>query len=137
MDEQPQQRWRSLRLIAFLVGMPLVIGLATVLFVRLVPRTSCTNEVVAEQLSEGAAQRAVVFRRDCGPRVPVTTNVSIVAADAPLSDDVGNVAILNDVVEVALRWQDATHLVVGYPRQAGDMLEAGAVRGIEVTLEPR
>jgi len=124
-------------LIAFLLILPLVIGVAVSLFVRLVPRTSCHNEVVEEQLARGTAQRAVVFRRNCGPKAPVTTNVSVVATDGPLPDDVGNVLILKDVHEVAVRWTDATHLTVGYPKEAGDALEAGAVHGIEVTLLPR
>jgi hypothetical protein len=127
----------SRALIAFLLVLPLVIGLAVALFVRLVPRTSCRNEVVAEQAAEGAAQRAVVFRRDCGPKAPITTNVSVVPAEAPLPDDVGNALILNGPHEVAVRWTDATHLAVGYPSEAGNALEAGAVHGIEVTLEPR
>jgi hypothetical protein len=125
-------------LIAFLLVVPLVIGVATALFMRFVPRTSCRNEVVAEQAADGgAALRAVVFRRDCGPKAPITTNVSVLAARNSLPDDVGNALILNGPHEVAVRWTDATHLVVGYPRDAGDALEAGAVRGIEVSLEPR
>jgi len=124
-------------LIAFLLILPLVIGVAVTLFVRLVPRTSCRNEVVAEQLADGAARRAVVFRRDCGPKAPITTNVSVVPASDPLPGDVGNALILNGSHEVAVRWTNATHLAIGYPKEAGDALEAGAVHGIEVTLEPR
>ena len=124
-------------LIAFLLILPVVIGIAVALFVRLVPRTSCHNEVVEEQVARGTAQRAVVFRRNCGPKAPVTTNVSVVATNGPLPDDVGNVLILKDVHEVAVRWTDATHLAVGYPKEVGDAFEAGAVHGIEVTLEPR
>ena len=124
-------------LIAFLLVVPLVIGVAVTLFVRLVPRTACRNEVVGEQAADGAGQRAVVFRRDCGPRAPITTNVSVVAARDALPDDVGNALILNGSHEVAIRWTDATHLAIGYPKEAGDSLEAGAIHGIEVTLEPR
>ena len=124
-------------LIAFLLILPLVIGVATALFMRFVPRTSCHNEVVAERVADGAALRAVVFRRDCGAKAPITTNVSIVSAKDSLPDDVGNALILNGPHGVAVRWTDATHLVVGYPRDAGDALEAGAVRGVEITLEPR
>ena len=129
---------RSSRLlIAFLLILPLVIGVATALFMRFVPRTSCRNEVVAEQVADDAALRAVVFRRDCGAKAPITTNVSVVSAKDSLPDDVGNALILNGPHEVAVRWTDAKHLVVGYPRDAGDALEAGAVRGIEITLDPR
>ena len=124
-------------LIAFLLVVPLVIGLAVALFMRFVPRTSCRNEVVAEQAAAGAGLRAVVFRRDCGAKAPITTNVSVVAANDPLPDDVGNALILNGPHEVAVRWTDATHLVVGYPKEAGNALEAAAVHGIEITLDPR
>jgi hypothetical protein len=127
----------SLPLIAFLLLVPLVIGVAVTLFVRFAPRTACTNEVLAEQPADGAAYRAVVFRRSCGPAAPVTTNVSVVPAAAPLPDEVGNVLILKDAREVDVRWSDPTHLVVGYPKDAADTLEAGAVHGIEATLEPR
>ena len=136
-DERAQTGRGSLPLIALLLGAPLVIGLAVLLFVRLVPRTSCANEVVAELPADGAAHRAVVFQRSCGAMAPVTTNVSVVPVAEPLPDDVGNVLILKDVHEVAVRWSDPTHLVVGYPREAGAGLEAGAVHGIEATLEPR
>jgi hypothetical protein len=129
---------RSSRLlIAFLLILPVVIGVAVALFMRFVPRTACANEVIAEQPAEGAAQRAVVFRRSCGREVPITTNVSVVSAGGSLPDDVGNVLILKDAQDVSVRWADATHLVVGYPGAAVDAMEAGAVRGIEVTLEPR
>src|SRR5262245_31016923 len=135
-DERAQARRGSRLLIAFLLIVPLVIGVAVALFVRLVPRTSCHNEVLAEEHASGAEQRAVVFRRNCGPAAPLTTNVSVVAASDALPDDVGNVLILKDVHDVAVRWTDATHLAVGYPKEAADALEAGAVHGIEVTLEP-
>ena len=128
---------RSLLLIALLVGMPLAIGAGVTLFMRFVPRSSCENEVVAEQVAEGAAHRAVVFHRNCGATAPVTTNVSVVPAEDPLPDDVGNLLILKDVHEVTARWTGPTHLVVGYPREVAGMLEAGAVHGIEATLEPR
>lgn len=136
-DERAQAGRGSLPLIALLLGAPLVIGLAVLLFVRHVPRTSCANEVVAEQPADGAAHRAVVFQRSCGATTPVTTNVSVVPAAEPLPDDVGNVLILKDAHEVAVRWRDPTHLVISYPREVGVALEAGAVHGIESTLEPR
>ena len=136
-DERSQTRRGTLPLIAFLLVVPVVIGIAVALFVRLVPRTSCANEVVAEQPADGAAHRAVVFQRSCGASAPVTTNVSVVSAAEPLPDDVGNVLILKDAHEVAVRWRDPTHLVVSYPREVGVALEAGAVHGIEATLEPR
>jgi hypothetical protein len=127
----------TIPLIAFLLVVPVVIGIAVAIFVRLVPRTTCANEVMAEQPADGGEHRAVVFRRSCGEAAPVTTNVSVVRAADPLPDDVGNVLILKDMHEVAIRWSDPTHLVVGYPREAGAGLEAGAVHGIEATLEPR
>ena len=135
--ERAQSGRGSLPVIAFLVAAPLVIGLAVALFVRLVPRTSCANEVLVELPASGGAHRAVVFHRNCGPAAPVTTNVSVVPADAPLPDDVGNLLIVKDVQALDVRWVDAEHVVIGYPRDAGAHLEAGAVHGIEATLEPR
>jgi len=136
-DQRSQARRSSVPLILFLLAAPLVIGIAVTLFVRHVPRTTCENEVLAELPANDAARRAVLFRRSCGPATPVTTNVSVVAADAPLPDDVGNVLILKDAREVDVRWTGPTHLVVGYPKDATDTLEAGAVHGIEVSLEAR
>ncbi|HEX5065864.1 MAG TPA: hypothetical protein VFY49_07105 [Myxococcota bacterium] len=136
-DEHAQTGRGSVPLILFLLAAPLVIGVAVTLFVRHVPRTKCENEVLAELPADGAAQRAVLFRRSCGPATPITTNVSVVAAEAPLPDDVGNVLILKDAREVDVRWTGPTHLVVGYPKDATDTLEAGSVHGIETTLEPR
>jgi hypothetical protein len=136
-DQAPDARRGSRLLIAFLLIVPLVIGLAVAVFMRFVPRTACRNEVVSEQEADGAALRAVVFRRDCGPKAPITTNVSVVPASGSLPDDVGNALILNGPHEVAVRWTDATHLAVSYPSEAGNALEAGAIHGIEVTLEAR
>ena len=136
-NEPPKASRSSRPLIAFLLAAPLVIGAAVTLFVRFVPRTKCENEVLAELPANDAAHRAVLFRRSCGPATPLTTNVSVVAVDAPLPDDVGNVLILKDAREVDVRWTDPTRLVVGYPKDATDTLEAGAVHGIEVALEPR
>jgi len=136
-DRRHQSGRGSLPLIALLLVVPVVIGVAVAVFVRLVPRTSCANEVVAEQPADGAAHRAIVFQRSCGASAPVTTNVSVVSAAEPLPDDVGNVLILKDAHEVTVRWRDPTHLVISYPREVGVALEAGAVHGIEATLEPR
>lgn len=136
-DERTQARRGTLPLIAFLLVVPVVIGIAVVVFIRSVPRMSCANEVLVELPADGAAHRAVVFRRSCGEAAPVTTNVSVVPADAPLPDDVGNLLIVKDAREVDVRWKDPGHVVIGYPREAAAHLEAGAVHGIEVTLEQR
>ena len=127
----------SLALIAFLVAAPVVIGGAVALFVRHVPRTTCANEVLVELPARDGTHRAVVYHRSCGPAAPLTTNVSVVPADAPLPDDVGNLLIVKDAQELAVRWSAPGHVVIAYPRDAGAQLEYGGVYGIEATLEPR
>jgi hypothetical protein len=136
-DERAQSGRGSRLLIAFLLLVPLVIGVAFAFFWRLVPAPLCGNEILADAPAPDGAHRAVVFRRHCGATTPFSTNVSILRGSDALPDDAGNLLVLRDVHDVAVEWTDAAHVVVRYPRGADAFLEARRIDGIEATLAPR
>lgn len=50
----------------------------------------CGNTLVDEVISPDGARKVVVFQRSCGATTDDTTQVSILPADSPLPDDIGN-----------------------------------------------
>lgn len=50
----------------------------------------CQNTLLEEVPAPGGARKAVVFHRSCGATTGDSTQISLLSADAPLPDGVGN-----------------------------------------------
>lgn len=81
------RNWRALLNAA--LGVALLGGLS----IRLMERTLgnlCGNAPIEEVVSPNGAHKVVVFQRSCGATTGDSTHVSILPAEAPLPDDIGN-----------------------------------------------
>ena len=89
----------------------------------------CANRVLRTIPALDGASRAVIFERDCGATTGFSTQVAVLATDAPLPDTAGNAFIADDdhgraptdsrgALPLEVLWRSADTLEIGYSRQA-------------------
>jgi hypothetical protein len=72
----------------------------------------CRNEISSTALSPNGRLKAVVFRRICPYEQTEATNISILRADAELSDGNGNAFSYPDHTPTRVAWVRDDHLAV-------------------------
>jgi hypothetical protein len=89
----------------------------------------CANRVLRTIPAPDGASRAVIFERDCGATTGFSTQVDVLATDAPLPDTAGNAFVADDdhgraptdsrgALPLEVLWRSADSLEIGYSRQA-------------------
>jgi hypothetical protein len=110
-----------------------VVGIAaSVVLWRVVASSAaglCGNKVLRTIPAPDGASRAVIFKRDCGATTGFSTQVDVLATDAPLPDTAGNAFIADDdhgraptdsrgALPLEVLWRSADTLEIGYSPQA-------------------
>jgi len=94
---------------------------------------ACQNEVAASLNSPSGKLQAVVFHRGCGATVGFNTQVSVIAAPGALSNEGGNVLILEGKVEPKIQWLSEGRLSIAGIGSEKAFKKEQSVLGIEVS----
>lgn len=94
----------------------------------------CVNDRVAAVPSPARTVRAVRFRRTCGTG-PGGTHVSIVAMGQALSDEPGNVFIVDGNADLALIWIDGKHLAIAGAGKEKPRLQETFLNGVRISYD--
>lgn len=107
----------------------------------------CGNTVVTRLPAPDGARTAVLFERNCGATTAFTTQISVLAQDAPLPDAAGNAfsAQMGESSEAApwggpaaaARWLDSSTLAISYDSWAEVFLAASRVAGAQIIYVPQ
>jgi hypothetical protein len=103
----------------------------------------CDNELLSEVMSPGAKLKAVVFERDCGATTGFSTQVSIIAANASLKNEPGNVLVADanhgaapagrgGGPEVSVKWRTDAWIYLAHDARARVMLAERKVGEVRV-----
>jgi hypothetical protein len=134
------------KLVISVVGGLLIAGAVTVWGFRSLLNEPCANRLMAEFPSPEGTLKAVVFERDCGTTTDVSTQVSIVSANASLSNQPANL-FAGDTdhgkapsgpkggPEVRVSWVGARSLRVSHHRNAHILLASHNVAGVAVEYD--
>lgn len=106
----------------------------------------CGNEIVSEVESPSGKQKPVIFQRDCGATTGFSTQISVLRKWQSLPDDGGNVFIADDdhgavplgakgTMNVRIRWESETALVISYPEKARIFRKETTHRGVSIRYE--
>ncbi len=98
---------KRLLTVAFVV----VIGGIAALWIGL--RDLCANSIVVEAVSPSGEKKAVLFERSCGATTGFSSQLSVISANADLSNEGGNAYVAGGYPEgYELRWLDNSTLQV-------------------------
>lgn len=97
----------------------------------------CVNSDVVSVTSPARSVRAVRFTRTCDGTGPASTQVSIVAAGDPLTDEAGNTFAVDGKADLLLFWVDGKHLAISGAGEANRQFQNVLVNGVRVTYEDR
>jgi len=82
-------------LYALALSAVIAVGFAVYWLTKYSPMFECVNEVQKAALSPKSSYQAIIFSRECGATTGSNTQVSLLPADAELSDDMsGNMIVL-------------------------------------------
>jgi hypothetical protein len=107
------------------------------------PPSVCGNEIVAEFPSPDATQKLVVFERDCGATSGFSTQVSLVASNTALPNEVGNVFVADTDHGAArsgpvggpvinISWESGQSVLLTYDPKARVMMNAREVGHVHI-----
>ncbi|MGK0187738.1 MAG: hypothetical protein ACI9R3_003528 [Verrucomicrobiales bacterium] len=91
----------------------------------------CDNEVSQELRSPDGSVKVALFSRNCGATAGFNTQATLLKSEEDLSDEPGNVFII-DQGEAQIAWEDSTTLLVRISPGAQVFKQESKVRGISV-----
>lgn len=104
----------------------------------------CSNRVVYETMSPGGDHKAVVFERQCGNDGGAHTQVSVLAHDAGLTDEGGNVfsadmgfVSVEGGSQVNVQWTGPRELLVTHSAQAMIFKSERNIGDVSIVYAPR
>jgi hypothetical protein len=92
----------------------------------------CGNQEVQRVISPSKEWVAIAFTRDCGATTGSSSQVSLVRNGASLSNEPGNVLVLEASVPLKLSWTPEGQLVVAGSRHVKRFKEENKVAGVSV-----
>ena len=95
----------------------------------------CANEEISAQASPSGNYQVVVFNRNCGATTRANTQVSIVKAGSPVSNEAGNALILDGTVPLSVRWLSETKVSIKGAGGAKGFKREPSAAGVEVAYE--
>lgn len=93
----------------------------------------CENQEVQRAASPSSEWVAVSFTRDCGATTGKSSQVSLIAKDAALLSEPGNVLILEAEVPLQISWSPAGELLVHGSRHVKRFKEEAVVSNVKVS----
>lgn len=107
----------------------------------------CGNQVLQQVASPDGQFKAVIFERDCGATTGYSTQVSVLPSAAALSNDGGNVFVMNDSdgsarsgssgLRVWTKWLGARHLKIVYGAEETAFHNVPKYEDIAISYEKR
>jgi len=108
---------------------------------------SCDYATLSETKSPDGKLKAVVFERGCGSKpIDSSVQISILSNSQPPPWGCGNVFISGDEnhaapangkppIEINVRWESNSSLVISYPKNAPAFLKKPRVAGVAISYE--
>jgi hypothetical protein len=105
-SEEPQGGWLQRIPIAGVVGALVTVGIFVLAGRSTFTGFTCRNRPLADVASPDGRLRAVSFIRDCGPRAPRSSQLSVLPAGEAIGEEQGNVFVaeLEKDVQIEARW---------------------------------
>lgn len=108
----------------------------------------CENNIIEEVQSPDGIFKAVIFERNCGATTGLSTQVSIIAAEAALQPESGNIFVIDNDDGAApqrryggpniwVRWPNPKLLQITYDKRAATFEKKARYRGIEIVYKPQ
>lgn len=104
----------------------------------------CSNRVVYETMSPGGDYKAVVFERQCGDDGGAHTQISVLASNAELTDEGGNVfsadmgfISVQGGSRVDVQWSGRYELHVAHSAQAVIFKSERRIGDVSIVYSPR
>ena len=129
-------------------GMVLIVAALVVGYLALnrAFNNACGNEILAESSSPDGSKKFVVFQRSCGATTGFSTQASLVAADATLGNESGNVFVADTDhglapsgtwggPELRFRWTSLDHLVLQHHMVARVFKAEQRFKDVEIKYE--
>jgi hypothetical protein len=104
--DEPEVGWTQRLPIAGIVGALVTVGIFVLAGRSTFTGFTCRNRALAEVASPDGRLRAVTFIRDCGPRAPRSSQLSVLPAGEAIGDEQGNVFVaeLEKDDQIQARW---------------------------------
>ncbi len=136
-------KWVFRILIVLALIVALVVSAAVMWFWHSMPDTEdmCGNDIVSELPSPDGLRKVVVFERDCGATTGFSTQVSVLLANATLSNKEGNLFIADTDHDAApsgpgggpgvrVVWENAQSIVLAHHAKARVFRAETEVEGV-------
>lgn len=98
--------------------------------------TLCGNDPINAEVSPDEERVAIAFIRSCGATTPFYTQVSILDKPGRLSNEAGNIFIVEGKHPVSVQWENNEKLKIGGTREYGEeSLRLSEYKGIRISYE--
>ena len=115
----------------------IIIGGCEILFSSLF-NGMCGNEIFQEVYSPDNKYKAVVFQRDCGATTGFSTHISILRASAKLTDEAGNIFIMDGHpgwANIKINWETNRLVSISYSEDYKVLIKNDTTRILFTTIE--